>query len=154
IHKSLGPACTLVQADRLTVWLDLEQVEIDIYPVSDQGNANDQLLEGMDVRDPEFEEWLTLERQTWQTRLPRDREEVEIQYQDTRFPPGHFDEPPALRQAPIARPDVMTHHANGIGMPFGSGPLKPLLMRLQPPQVIGIGDRGRIVALQLQTLLT
>ncbi|CCF18286.1 protein of unknown function [Pseudorhizobium banfieldiae] len=71
IRKTLGSARALVQADKLSVWLDLEQVELDLQQTTAWERANDQLLEGIDVRDPEFEEWLRLERQIWQTGLRR-----------------------------------------------------------------------------------
>lgn len=73
VRKSLGSARELVQADKLSVWLDLEQVELDLDQATAWDRTNDQLLEGIDVRDPEFEEWLRLERQIWQTGLRRVR---------------------------------------------------------------------------------
>ncbi|MFN7023018.1 MAG: tetratricopeptide repeat protein [Pseudorhizobium sp.] len=154
IHKSLGSGRELVQADKLTVWLDLDRVKLDINQATAPESNYDQLLEGIDVRDPEFEEWLTLERQNWQTRLQTDPEGRDGRYQERHSnlapsrdlsPPGHYQR---------SGPDLLLREAGeDIGL-FNAAPSMPVLMRLQPPQVIGLHDKGRIVALQLQDLLT
>jgi tetratricopeptide (TPR) repeat protein len=74
IRKCLGDARDILVADKNTVSLRMDLIRLDIDDILTGGHAgNDELaaehfLEGLDVRDPEFEEWLTLERQVWQRR--------------------------------------------------------------------------------------
>ena len=82
IRKSLGPALRdVLFADKYTVTLDLSQVAVDLvdYLSSepfgqanssiDPDNVSEFFLEGIDIRDPEFESWLTMERQVWGQRF-------------------------------------------------------------------------------------
>ena len=86
IRKALGPAADqLLVTDNHTVSFDLSRISVDVFellsagsegPQSALGTRNGQeFLEGFDIGDPEFEEWLTLERQVWLGRL--DNLEVE-----------------------------------------------------------------------------
>lgn len=71
----------IVKADKKSISLDLSKIGTDsdrlMLPVSESGLEretfervlNEDLLEGMDIRDPEFEDWLALERQVWQRRV-------------------------------------------------------------------------------------
>ena len=75
IRKCLGDARDILVADKNTVSLRMDRIRLDIDEILTEGHTagNDELaaehfLEGVDVRDPEFEEWLTLERQVWQRR--------------------------------------------------------------------------------------
>ena len=65
----------ILVADKNTVSLRMDRIRLDIDEILSEGHpaGNDELaaehfLEGVDVRDAEFEEWLTLERQVWQRR--------------------------------------------------------------------------------------
>lgn len=76
IRKALGPqASAVLTADSNTISLDLGAVEVDALLMLDpeRGGAvpaeTEHFLEGIDVRDAEFEEWLTLERQSWIARI-------------------------------------------------------------------------------------
>lgn len=76
IRSSLGQsAAQAVRADKHTVTLDLAMIRVDALEALSTDNragqvgATEHFLEGIDVRDPEFEEWLTLERQSWHRRL-------------------------------------------------------------------------------------
>lgn len=55
LRKALGPARDRLCADRSTVWLSPP------VPVADQGEGD--LLDDLDVRDPEFTDWLRDQRQ-------------------------------------------------------------------------------------------
>lgn len=154
IRKSLGSARELVQADKLSVWLDLERVELDIHRATALEGEYEQLLEGIDVRDPEFEEWLRLERQNCQTRLQRDRDALEGQYYERRPISRSPSEPSPLGRSRRSGADLLIREVREDPKLFDAEPSRAVLMRLQPPQVIGLGDKGRIVALQLQDLLT
>ncbi len=68
----------ILVADKNFVSLNLNKIQLDIddylndNPSGKSGSGEysaiqrEDLLEGMDVRDPEFEDWLTLERQIWE----------------------------------------------------------------------------------------
>jgi tetratricopeptide (TPR) repeat protein len=78
IRRALGPvAGAAVTADKNTVSLDLAVVEVDALMLfaGERPQAplpeTEHFLEGIDVRDPEFEEWLTLERQSWIARIEK-----------------------------------------------------------------------------------
>lgn len=84
IRRSLGPiAKDILVADKHTVTLNLSRTRIDAIELLDpsrpggvdrQGSdwwGTEHFLEGLDVRDPEFEDWLTLERQIWQSRFDK-----------------------------------------------------------------------------------
>jgi len=81
-RRSLGPlGPEIILADKKTISLDLSKINIDtehlMLSASESGIEQDalekalteDLLEGMDIRDPEFEDWLTLERQVWERRV-------------------------------------------------------------------------------------
>ncbi len=78
IRKSLGPKLRdILIADKYTVTLDLSRVRIDIFEDLENarnGNTDNLIdpelipeffLEGIDIRDSEFEDWLKMERQVW-----------------------------------------------------------------------------------------
>jgi DNA-binding SARP family transcriptional activator len=82
VRKSLGMvADRILLADNHTISLDLGQVRVDVFDLlGDVARAGElanalpmvsesDLLEGLDIGDPEFEEWLTLERQVWNRRF-------------------------------------------------------------------------------------
>ena len=77
IRKTLGPhADTILLTDKHTIGLDLRHIHVDalenpasLYTRQMRKLCGEHFLEGMDIRDPEFEEWLTIERQVWQERL-------------------------------------------------------------------------------------
>ncbi|ABN78060.1 SARP family transcriptional regulator [Cereibacter sphaeroides] len=75
IRKSLGPrAAHVLTADKNTVSLDLAAVAVDALELAarerrGEEGSTEHFLEGIDVRDPEFEDWLALERQSWFARL-------------------------------------------------------------------------------------
>jgi tetratricopeptide (TPR) repeat protein len=78
IRRALGPeASTALAADKNTISLDLAAVEVDALLLLDPERRQaappetEHFLEGIDVRDPEFEEWLTLERQSWIARIEK-----------------------------------------------------------------------------------
>lgn len=80
IRKSLGAvADQLLITDNHTVSVDLSRISVDAFEILNAGNEaakasllagnGPEFLEGFDIGDPEFEEWLTLERQVWLGRL-------------------------------------------------------------------------------------
>jgi hypothetical protein len=77
IRHALGPeGAELFNTSGDRVRLDLARVGVDVRQFFEESTperrgAMPDLLEGLDVRDPEFEEWLRAERATWQTRLAK-----------------------------------------------------------------------------------
>jgi tetratricopeptide (TPR) repeat protein len=69
----------LLVTDNHTVSFDLSRASVDVFELLTPGNEaqrsalaagnGPEFLEGFDIGDPEFEEWLTLERQVWLGRL-------------------------------------------------------------------------------------
>lgn len=78
IRKSLGKELRdILIADKYTVTLNLSRIQIDVQNLLEEvrrgetreqvdlGQVSEFFLEGIDIRDPEFEDWLTMERQVW-----------------------------------------------------------------------------------------
>ena len=66
LRKSLRDAgLELLSADREVVHLDLQSIDLDYSGDLSARSATCDLLEGLDIRDPEFEEWLRDQRSEW-----------------------------------------------------------------------------------------
>ncbi len=73
IRRSFGDISSLLfKIDRLSVCINFAHVQVDVHLARKNSNAlfeeaiaNRDLLEGIDVADPEFEDWLTVERRRW-----------------------------------------------------------------------------------------
>lgn len=158
IHKTLGPARDLLIADKNTVWLDMDRLVLDTELVvrtkrsADQ--ITDELLEGIDIRDPEFEDWLTLERQNWYSRLnegqvhdvfePRQQPSRDIAKHSALLPlTGAPDMPRRGKSVEIAS-NQYRRPADGDWQ---------WIMVLRPPIMVGAGEGGQIAATRLQNLI-
>lgn len=94
VRKSLGPMSDrIIISDNHTVSLDLGRVTVDALQLIDPARQPDrdvqletrpELLEGLDIGDPEFEEWLTLERQVWHGRLENALGQRDVSPKDRR----------------------------------------------------------------------
>jgi hypothetical protein len=62
LRRALGPHGAVLAADRQSVWLDPARVAV-------ERDGTGEFLEGIDVQDPEWEEWLRVERAA--DRVPR-----------------------------------------------------------------------------------
>ncbi|MGR9348693.1 SARP family transcriptional regulator (plasmid) [Rhizobium leguminosarum] len=159
IHKTLGPARDLLIADKNTVWLDMDRLVLDTELVVRTNRSADQitdeLLEGIDIRDPEFEDWLTLERQNWYSRLnvgqvhdvfePRQQPSRDIAKHSALLPlTGAPDVPRQGKPAEIASSNPYRRPADGDWQ---------WVMVLQPPIVVGVGEGGQIAATRFQNLI-
>ncbi|MFZ7091974.1 transcriptional regulator [Primorskyibacter sp. 2E233] len=71
LRTALGNHSDVLQADRTTVSLRTSAVSVDMLDEVLPVDERVELLQGMDVRDPEFEEWLRMERAELDTRLSR-----------------------------------------------------------------------------------
>lgn len=77
IRKCLGRYADVIEADRTSIRIRLDLIEVDVLALTEgrssqlEGTAllrdsiDADFLEGIDIRDPEFEEWLTTERSYW-----------------------------------------------------------------------------------------
>jgi tetratricopeptide (TPR) repeat protein len=95
VRKSLGPiADSIIISDNHTISLDLNRVSVDALQLLDLSRQSvpseveleswPELLEGLDIGDPEFEEWLMLERQVWQGRLENALGQRDVSPKDRR----------------------------------------------------------------------
>lgn len=115
IRKSFGPEFRdLLHSEKYSVTLDLSRVRIDVVEQVEALEQNDasalmhpentgeHFLEGFDICDPEFEGWLTLERQIWEQRLEAKATPAQIPEPRT----GFAEAPPSspLQNAPISAP--------------------------------------------------
>ncbi|APZ54999.1 transcriptional regulator [Salipiger abyssi] len=71
LRGSFGAHDGVLLADRNSVALDPSRITVDLRDDGLPGDLRTELLEGLDARDPEFEEWLRMERADLQTRLSR-----------------------------------------------------------------------------------
>lgn len=62
LRAALGLAGDVLRADRSTISLDTRRVAVDLLTEVVPEDERIELLQGMDVRDPEFEDWLRQER--------------------------------------------------------------------------------------------
>lgn len=69
LRHALGPDSALLQADRTGVSLDPSRVRVDLLEEIVPDDDRVELLQGIDVRDPEFEDWLRQERAELQARV-------------------------------------------------------------------------------------
>ncbi len=159
IHKSLGPARGLLIADKNTVWLDMDRLvlDTDIMVRSERSpdQITDELLEGIDIRDPEFEDWLTLERQNWYRRLDEGQvhDVFEPRQQPARDIAGHSALLPLTGGMDAPRAAKLTAIA-GIAPPrLLADDGWQWIMTLQPPIMTGAGDGGKIAAVRFQNLM-
>lgn len=89
IRTALGAdGAQAILADKHTVSLDLTRIRVDALEALTPDGATtigsaEHFLEGIDVRDPEFEEWLTMERQAWHARMEQAGFEHELKPKST-----------------------------------------------------------------------
>ncbi|WP_237072484.1 SARP family transcriptional regulator [Pseudaestuariivita rosea] len=81
IRRAFGDiADDVVQADKNTVSLNMDAIDVDALALLDPNRQADEdgqtsfsptehFLEGLEVKDPEFDDWLISERQIWQRRV-------------------------------------------------------------------------------------
>ena len=68
LRRALAPMDEVLQADRTTVALSLDQVDVDalnLGGLADRLTGQEEFLEGLDVKDPEFDNWLREQRGFW-----------------------------------------------------------------------------------------
>ncbi len=62
VRAGLRADADILTADRSSVTLDSTRIIVDLHDKVVPKDSRSELLQGMDVRDPEFEEWLRVER--------------------------------------------------------------------------------------------
>ena len=70
IRKVLGDRANAVQADRTHIWLTPEMFEFDHLNPEKTSAAEEEILQGMDLKDNEFNNWLRDIRQTYKQKKP------------------------------------------------------------------------------------
>lgn len=92
LRHALGDASEILQADRTDVRLDPRRVAVDLLEEVVPEDDRTDLLQGMDVRDPEFEDWLRQERAALSAKLakasPSDSRGILINCRVTAEKPG------------------------------------------------------------------
>jgi TolB-like protein/Flp pilus assembly protein TadD len=74
LRKALGDGADAIVSDRASIGLDPGKVEIDLHDLPGLLAKNpllkhSEFLEGLDIADPEFEDWLREQRSFWETRM-------------------------------------------------------------------------------------
>jgi tetratricopeptide (TPR) repeat protein len=152
IRKALGPvAAAVLTADSNTVSLDLGAVEVDALLLLDPERRaglpaeTEHFLEGIDVRDEEFEEWLTLERQSWIARI----EQAGYAH---GLAPKMVSEPASRRPAGAAAAATAGGAASAAGS-AGDGQRGGWRVALMPPVVMGGDLAAQMLQSQVQRAL-
>lgn len=143
LRKALGRmAEEILVADKNTISLSLERVWIDVRDGEKAGMLEDgsDLLEGLDVGDPEFEDWLTLERQAWANRATSGAAPRR----------GEADGDEARRRAPVApvTPARPGEDGAGRGRPLVRVGLLPVAIG-DPSALVAVERVGELVAKSL-----
>lgn len=160
INKALGRSRDLLIADKNTVWLNMDVLVLDTDLALETEQlrevaTTEQLLEGIDIRDPEFESWLTIERQSWGRRLEEGR--VQHGFEPRQQPSRHLDGQLAL--LPVTGPTDPGQPRAQVPGSQGDrgGPSWPdgrrWLVTLQQPIVVGEVEGGHIAAMRFQSLV-
>lgn len=85
IRKALTPAYSdVLKIDNFVIEIDLDKCIFE--GSSDAAPVIENFLEGIDIADPEFEEWLTLERSRWQKSEPLKEAGAEVGRLEERAP--------------------------------------------------------------------
>lgn len=69
LRGALGSHADCLKSDRTAISLEAARIDVDVLRPDMQIDSGRDLLEGMDVRDPEFEDWLRDERARHQSRI-------------------------------------------------------------------------------------
>ncbi|SLN72737.1 hypothetical protein ROJ8625_03875 [Roseivivax jejudonensis] len=69
LRSGFGDAADILSADRASVGLDAGRITVDLLEHEIDYEAAHELLEGLDVRDSEFEDWLRAERSRFAARI-------------------------------------------------------------------------------------
>ncbi|MCC1493813.1 transcriptional regulator [Cognatishimia sp. F0-27] len=77
VRAALGAWRDVLNADRTDLWLDAARLQVDVLEApSLAAIKGTEILQGLDARDPEFEDWLRQERATWAARIEADTPRV------------------------------------------------------------------------------
>lgn len=141
IRSALGAdAARAFSADKHTVSLDLAAIKVDALEAMKPGGLGgiagqtDNFLEGIDVRDPEFEEWLMLERQSWHRRIE------EAGFAHDLAPKAKAED---HRQS-VAVPQTAQRPADPGHQPHSEPGLQAWRVALMPPVILG-GDPAAVL---------
>lgn len=163
IRKCLGDARDILVADKNTVSLRMDRIRLDIDEILTEGHTagNDELaaehfLEGVDVRDPEFEEWLTLERQVWQRRY--DEGQFQQKFEPKLELARQNQEPTPLVPLTAINPGKNGGTANGAandraGDSISNVNSRQWVVAILPSRIAGQSENGQILASGVTNLI-
>ena len=167
IRKCLGHSRDILVTDKNTVSLRMDLIILDTEEIlaNAQAGGKDDLaaehfLEGVDVRDPEFEEWLMLERQVWQRRYDegqlqhRLEPKLELVRSDRERTPLV---PSTVTRAEIDDDRTAREPFGHIPEPNGPAPgakTGQWVVALLPPRIAGGSDAGQILASEMMNLVS
>lgn len=74
LKRALGDNADVLIRDRTSVGLDLSRIDVDVDNLATlisniPAHANSEFLEGLDIADPEFDDWLREQRAFWEGRI-------------------------------------------------------------------------------------
>ncbi|MGR3270076.1 transcriptional regulator [Thalassococcus profundi] len=73
LRRGLGDCGDLLTSDRSGIGLDPQRVQVDVLGADFALDTSRELLEGLDVRDPEFDDWLRDERSRLKAKFDQSR---------------------------------------------------------------------------------
>lgn len=140
-----GPQTLSLRAGR--VWVDHQAVEADPALFHSLGlNQATELLEGLDIGDPEFEDWLTLERGLWADRAERLSSAVLPRTETARRAmPAPTTEGSQTRRVSLALLKSVLHGADNIGLHLADRLVEGIansIREMQPVRILDLRDQN------------
>lgn len=140
-----GPQTLSLRAGR--VWVDHQAVESDPALFHSLGlNETTELLEGLDIGDPEFEDWLALERGLWADRAERLAEiRPPAPEPSRRALPAPTAEGSQTRRVSLALLKSVLHGADSLGLHLADRLVEGIansIRELQPVRILDLRDQS------------
>ena len=140
-----GPQTLSLRAGR--VWVDHQAIEADPALFHSLGlNEATELLEGLDIGDPEFEDWLSLERGLWADRADRlSSTQPPAPEPQRRAIPAPTAEGSQGRRVSLALLKSVLHGADSLGLHLADRLVEGIansIRELQPVRILDLRDQN------------
>lgn len=140
-----GPQTLSLRAGR--VWVDHQAIEADPVLFHSLGlNEATELLEGLDIGDPEFEDWLSLERGLWADRADRlSSTQPPAPEPQRRAMPAPTAEGSQGRRVSLALLKSVLHGADSLGLHLADRLVEGIansIRELQPVRILDLRDQN------------